>query len=367
MASDWSSDHERETAALLAALPLTDRSIYHLPFTDVLSTIALRRRHTLNMDCQHGKRVLLQEAEALVRLANSLDERFGEAVEWIYACKGRVITCGVGKSGHMARKTAGTLSSTGTPSLFLHASEAVHGDLGMVTSTDIVLLYSHSGETDEIVKLFSPLKATGAKTIVMTGRPNSTSGRLADLVLETHVEHEACPNNLAPTTSTTAMLALSDALAVAVMERRNFGKEDFARFHPSGSLGKRLLLRVSDVMRARDDMAVVSPTTQMLEVMAAITQAGVGAACVVDEDWHLVGFISDGDLRRYVAHERRLEAVASDFMTKSVATIEPDLLAVEALEFFQNLPKKIGEMPVLEDGKLVGLLMLKDLLRSGIL
>ena len=317
---------------------------------------------------ESGKRVLLQEAEALTRLAESLDERFGEAVEWILACKGRVITCGVGKSGHMARKTAGTLSSTGTPSLFLHAAEAVHGDLGMVTSSDIVLLYSHSGETDEIVKLFPPLKATGAKTIVITGRPNSSAGRLADLVLETHVEHEACPNNLAPTTSTTAMLALSDALAVAVMERRNFSKEDFARFHPSGSLGKRLLLRVSDVMRGRDDMAVVKADMQMLDVMRAITQAGVGAACVVDDDWHLVGFISDGDLRRYmVAHERRLEALASEFMTKSVATIEPDLLAVEALEFFQNLPKKIGEIPVLEGGKLVGLLMLKDLLRSGIL
>lgn len=320
------------------------------------------------MDCQHGKRVLLQEAEALTKLAESLDEKFSEAVDWILACKGRVITCGVGKSGHMARKTAGTLSSTGTPSLFLHAAEAVHGDLGMVTSGDIVLLYSHSGETDEIVKLFSPLKANGAKTIVITGRPNSSAGRLADLVLETHVEHEACPNNLAPTTSTTAMLALSDALAVATMERRNFGKEDFARFHPSGTLGRRLLLRVSDVMRARDDMAVVGEDTQMIDVMRAITQAGVGAACVVDDEWHLVGFISDGDLRRYmVAHERRLEALASEFMTKSVATIEPDLLAVEAMEFFQNLPKKIGETPVLEDGKLVGLLMLKDLLRSGIL
>ncbi len=319
------------------------------------------------MDCTHGKRVLLQEAEALTKLAESLDARFGEAVEWILACSGRVITCGVGKSGHIARKTAGTLSSTGTPSLFLHAAEAVHGDLGMVTNNDIVLLYSHSGETDEIVKLFPPLKSIGAKTIVVTGRPNSSAGRLADLVLDTLVEHEACPNNLAPTTSTTVMLALSDALAVAVMERHNFSKEDFARFHPSGTLGRRLLLRVGDVMRPTDDMAVVAPDTQMLDVMRAITSAGVGAACVVDKEMHLVGFISDGDLRRYVSHERRLEAVASDFMNKSVATIEPDLLAVEALEVFQNLPKKIGEMPVLDNGKLVGLIMLKDLLRSGIL
>lgn len=320
------------------------------------------------MDCAHGKRVLLQEAEALKKLAESLNGRFGDAVEWILACNGRVITCGVGKSGHMARKTAGTLSSTGTPSLFLHAAEAVHGDLGMVTAADVVLLYSHSGETDEIVRLFPAFKAIGAKTIIVTGRPDSSAGRLADLVLETHVEEEACPHNLAPTTSTTAMLALSDALAVAVMERRNFSKEDFARFHPSGSLGKRLLLRVSDVMRLPEDMAVVSPDTQMLDVMRAITGAGVGAACVVDDAHHMVGFISDGDIRRYlVSHERRMEALASDFMVKSVATIGPDLLAVEALEVFQNLPKKIGEMPVLDNQKLVGLIMLKDLLRSGIL
>lgn len=319
------------------------------------------------MDCQHGRRVLLQESEALAKLADALDERFGQAVEWMLGCKGRVITCGVGKSGHIARKTAGTLSSTGTPSLFLHAAEAVHGDLGMVTEGDIVLLYSHSGETDEIVKVYPSIRAIGARTILITGRSDSSAGRLSDLVLDTLVDHEACPNNLAPTTSTTAMLALSDALAVAVMERRNFGKEEFARFHPSGTLGRRLLLRVSDVMRGREDISVVAPDTELLEVMRSITQAGVGGACVVDPDWHLVGFVSDGDLRRYVFNERRLEAVAQEFMTRQVSTIEPDLLAVEAMEVFQNLPKRIGEMPVVEDGKLVGLVMLKDLLRSGIL
>src|SRR4051812_42444294 len=180
------------------------------------------RTSRLNIDL--GKKILSQEADAIRALAENLDHRFDQCVEWMLACQGRVITCGVGKSGHMARKTAGTLSSTGTPGLFLHAAEAVHGDLGMVTNKDIVLLYTHSGETDEIVKLFPPFKAIGAKTIVITGRPDSSAGRLADLVLETHVEHEACPNNLAPTTSTTAMLALSDALAVAVMERRSFGR-----------------------------------------------------------------------------------------------------------------------------------------------
>jgi arabinose-5-phosphate isomerase len=311
--------------------------------------------------------VLNEEAQAMRALAESLDERFETAVDWIYRCEGRTITCGVGKSGHIARKTAGTLSSTGTPSLFLHAAEAVHGDLGMVTAADILLLYSHSGETDEIVRLFPSIKAIGARTIAITGRPESSAGREADLTLNTGVEQEACPNNLAPTTSTTVMLALSDALAVAVMERRKFTKEDFARFHPMGSLGRRLLLTVRDVMRPYREIAVVKPSSTALEVMRAITQAGVGAACVVDEDRHVLGLVTDGDLRRHIESTLRLEATADEFMNPSFSEIQPNLLAVEALEFFQNLPKKIGEIPVLEEGKLVGLVMLKDLLRSGIL
>ncbi|HTQ12192.1 MAG TPA: KpsF/GutQ family sugar-phosphate isomerase [Fimbriimonadaceae bacterium] len=319
-----------------------------------------------------GKRVLLEEAAAIRTLAEDLG-RFDEAVEAIFECGGRVITCGVGKSGHIARKTAGTLSSTGTPSLFLHAAEAVHGDLGMVTDRDIVLMYSHSGETDELVRLFPSIRALGARTILITGRPDSSAGRLADLVLDTKVTDEACPNNLAPTTSTTVMLALSDALAVAVMEKRKFGKEDFAKFHPSGTLGKRLLLKVTDVMRPLDEIAVVDRDDPVLEVSRAITQAGVGAACVV-ENGHLAGFISDGDLRRHLSHGGDVAARAEDLMTTGVATIEPDMLAIDAFEVFQNMPKRpnqrtagIGEMPVLRDGLLIGLLMLKDLVRSGIL
>lgn len=319
------------------------------------------------MPVDTGRRVLLEEAAAIQALADRLDVHFETAVQWLLIGQGRTITCGVGKSGHIAKKTAGTLASTGTPSLFLHASEAVHGDLGMVTANDVVILYSHSGETDELVKLFPPLAAIQAKTILITGRPESSAGRLADLVLNTHVVHEACPNNLAPTTSTTAMLALSDALAVAVMERRNFGKDDFAKFHPSGALGKRLLLRVADVMRKDADLALVTPDSTILEVMQAITNAGAGAACVVLND-ALEGFISDGDIRRHLMGSGQpLESRAESIMTRTVTTVEPDLLAVEALEVFQNLPKKIGEMPVVDDGKLVGLLMLKDLLRSGIL
>jgi arabinose-5-phosphate isomerase len=308
----------------------------------------------------------MQEAAALVRCAQELDAKFEQAMEAVLACTGRVITCGVGKSGHIARKTAGTLSSTGTPSLFLHAAEAVHGDLGMVTAGDIVLMYSHSGETDELVKLFPSIRSIGARTILITGRPNSSSGREADIVLDTHVTEEACPNDLAPTTSTTAMLALSDALAVAVMERRGFTKDDFARFHPSGTLGKRLLLRVQDIMRRRADIAVVPADADVLEVMRAITEAGVGAACVVEGD-RLIGIITEGDLRRnIIADAARLHAKAASIMTQTAWTIQSDLLAVEALEMFQNLPHPIGEMPVIDHDRLVGLLMLKDLMRSGI-
>jgi len=319
------------------------------------------------MSLRTAQRVLQEEAQALLALAEALDGSFEQAVKWILACNGRVVTCGVGKSGHIARKTAGTLSSTGTPALFLHAAEAVHGDLGMVTDQDIVLLYSHSGETDEIVKLFPPIRAIGAKTVLVTGRQNSSCAREAGLVLCTGVDREACSINLAPTTSTTAMLALSDALAIAVMDRRGFRSEDFAKFHPSGSLGKRLLLRVGDVMRKLDEMAVVKPTATFLEVSQAITEAGVGAACVVAEDYQLLGLISDGDLRRHLQQSGgKLDEAASQLMSSNVATLEPDLLAIEGLEAFQNLPKKIGEMPVLADGKLLGLLMLKDLVRSGI-
>ena len=314
-----------------------------------------------------GANVLRQEAEAIAALAERLGAEFDTAVAWIVDCKGRVLTSGLGKSGHIARKTAGTLSSTGTPSGFLHAAEAVHGDLGMVTANDVVILYTHSGETEEIVRLFPSLRAIGARTVIITGRAESSAARLADLVLDTGVTEEACPNNLAPTTSTTVMLALSDALALAAMDARGFTREDFARFHPRGSLGKRLLLIVADVMRPLSEIALVSEDTALLEVSRAITRAGVGAACVVDSAGHLVGFVSDGDMRRTIAADRPHNSPASEYMSRGVTTIAPDLLAVDALEFFQNLPHAFGELPVVADGKLVGLLMLKDLTRSGII
>ncbi|HJP81976.1 MAG TPA: KpsF/GutQ family sugar-phosphate isomerase [Fimbriimonadaceae bacterium] len=320
------------------------------------------------MTSEVGKRVLRQEAAALTSLADRIGAEFDQAVEWVLNCPGRTITCGVGKSGHIARKTAGTLSSTGTPSFFLHASEAVHGDLGMVTGGDIVILYSHSGETDEIVRLFPSIRAQGARSILISGRKNSSAGNLADLILETGVDEEACSNNLAPTTSTTAMLALSDALAIAVMEERGFSREDFARFHPSGALGKRLLLSVGDVMRPYEDIAHVQENSSAADVIRAMTQAAVGAACVVDANAHLVGLISESDLRKHLlSHENPLNSPARQMMNPNPTTVEPELMAIEAFEVFQNFPVKIGELPVVADGKLVGLLSLKDLLRSGIL
>jgi arabinose-5-phosphate isomerase len=311
--------------------------------------------------------VLSIEASAIAAVASRLDETFEEAVRAIHDCSGRVITCGIGKSGHIARKAAGTLSSTGTPSLFLHAAEAAHGDLGMVAEGDVVLLYTYSGETDEVVRLFPALDLQGAWTILLTGRRESSAGRAARLVLDCSVEQEACPNNLAPTASTTVMLAVSDALAVAVMERRGFGREDFARFHPSGALGRRLLLTVRDVMRKGEDLPLVGPDEPFLGVLSAITRAGAGAGCVVSASGSLLGLVSDGDLRRHILRSSEpMQSRAREFMTEEVATTTPDLLAVEALEAFQNHPRKIGEMPVVADGRVVGLLVLKDLLRAGI-
>ncbi len=317
-------------------------------------------------DLRVASKALEQEAAAILLCAQSLGEPFESAVSWIVECKGRVITCGVGKSGHIARKTAGTLSSTGTPSFFLHAAEAVHGDLGMVTERDVVLLYTHSGETDELIRLFPSIRTIGAKTILVTGRAKSTAAQIADLVLDTKVTEEACPNNLAPTTSTTVMLALSDAIAIAAMERRGFSKEDFAKFHPSGTLGKRLLLRVKDVARPLEECAVVSPQDYVIEVIRGMTDTGSGAALVFGDEG-FEGIITESNLRRHLlSQEGGLSGEARDMMNESPLLIESDLLAIEAFEVFQNHPVKIGEIPVTEQGKVVGLLTLKDLLRSGI-
>jgi arabinose-5-phosphate isomerase len=311
---------------------------------------------------------LREEAEAILRLSERLDSNFEWACRWMLATNGRVITTGIGKAGNIAKKAASTLASTGTPSLFLHPSEAVHGDLGMVTSDDMVLVLTNSGETEEILRLLPSLKEIGARTVLMTGRPQSTAAKQCDLVLDVSVSREACPHNLAPTTSTTVMLALCDALALAVMNERKFTKEAYALLHPSGSLGRRLLLKVRDAMRTGDDLPLVNERTPFLEVLSVITRAGAGAACVVDHENRLVGLVSDGDVRRsLVIHgEKALQQCASELLTVNPLTISADMTAVEALEFFESAPKKIGEMPVVENGVVVGLVVLKDLIRLGL-
>lgn len=313
------------------------------------------------------RRVLEEEAAGLRAAIDRAAPGFADLVAAVRASSGRVVTCGLGKSGHIAAKAAATFASTGTPSFFLHAAEAVHGDLGMVTNQDVVLAYTYSGETDEVVRLFPSFRGLGAVTAVMTGRVASSAGRAAEIVVDVAVECEACPHNLAPTTSTTVMLAVSDALAIALMEGKGFRPEDFARYHPAGALGRRLTLTVRDVMRSGDDLPLVAPETGLEELMRLITQKGAGGACVVDGNQGLMGFVSDGDLRRwFLSQPTPLMGCARDLMSTGGPVMAPDLLAVEALETFQNFPRKIGELPVVEGGRVAGLLMLKDLLRSGI-
>jgi arabinose-5-phosphate isomerase len=314
------------------------------------------------------RETLLQESEAVARLADRLTEDYARAADLMLNCQGRVVTCGIGKAGDIAKKFSSTLSSTGTPSFFLHPADAVHGDLGMLRPEDVVILLSNSGETDEVLRLFAPLREIGVKTILITSRTGSTAAAQSDIALDIALEREACPHNLAPTTSTTLMLALADALALAVMNARSFSRDQYALVHPSGSLGRRLLMRVRDAMRSGDDLPLVSPDTPFLEILAKITKAGAGAAIVVDSENRLLGLVADGDIRRRLLAEREgaMDDRAEQLMTANPATIEADALAVECLEAFESHPRKIGEMPVVDGGKVVGLVMLKDLVRLGL-
>ena len=315
-----------------------------------------------------ARETLRCEAEAILKLADRLDASFARAVEMILACEGRLVVTGMGKSGAVARKLAGTFSSTGTPSLFLHPAEGIHGDLGMVTRGDLVLALSNSGETDEIVKILPAIGRIGARVIALVGKANSTLAGHAEVVLDASVECEACPLDLAPTTSTTAALALGDALALAVMEARRFTKADYALFHPGGSLGRQLLLRVNDIMRTGDEMAIVGGEVILRDAMFAITKAGAGAACVVDGVGKLAGIITDGDIRRVLlTDENAFKKPVSDVMTVGSRTIGPDKLATEGLRLMEAPPRQIGEMPVVEDGRPVGMLMLKDLVAAKIM
>jgi arabinose-5-phosphate isomerase len=315
---------------------------------------------------ESAREVLRLEAAALESLAANLNGDFSNAVDLVLACKGRLVVTGMGKSGHVARKIAATLASTGTPSFFLHPAEAVHGDLGMIMREDVLLALSNSGESDEVLAMWPALKRKGIRTICMTGRAGSTMAKLADVHLDAHVEKEACPLGLAPTTSTTAQLALGDALAVALMNERQFREEDFAMSHPAGSLGRRLLVRVSDVMHTGEALPRVALGASLKEALLEMSKKGLGMTAVVDRQGALVGVYTDGDLRRTLDQTLDLSGISiEDVMTRSPRTITEQSLATEAVE--QMEAAKILCLLVVDDRQqLVGALNMHDLFKAGV-
>ena len=309
-----------------------------------------------------ARRVLETEAQAILGLIPQLDGTFVKAIDLLHGCAGRVIVTGMGKSGIIATKLAATFRSTGTPASFLHPAEALHGDLGVVQTEDVVVALSHSGETEELVRLLEAIRRIGARLISMTGDPQSTLGQASDVALSCHVAEEACPMNLAPTASSTAMLALGDALALAVSRRKGFKEEQFANLHPGGRLGKKLM-RVESLMKTGDDVPLVAPETAMLDVIHEMTRKRLGMTCVV-EDGVLAGIVTDGDLRRHLtAGSSLLDRHASDVMTRTPVTIARSMLAVEALRLMEE--RKITSLVVAgPTGKVDGVLHLHDLWRT---
>ncbi|OZA27051.1 MAG: D-arabinose 5-phosphate isomerase [Hydrogenophilales bacterium 17-64-11] len=313
-----------------------------------------------------ARQVLDIEADALRAVSERLDAGFADAVQLILACSGRVVVSGMGKSGHIGSKIAATLASTGTPAFFMHPGEASHGDLGMIAPNDVVLALSNSGESNEIVSIVPLIKRRGAKLIAMTGNPGSTMAREADVHLNAGVDKEACPLNLAPTASTTAALALGDALAVALLDARGFSADDFARTHPGGSLGRRLLIHVHDVMHAGDELPKIDSTASLKLALLEMTQKGLGMTAVVDAAGKVAGVFTDGDLRRALEHALDLQqAQVVDLMTKNPKTIRADELAVAAVEKMETL-KINGLLVVDADNTLVGALNMHDLLKAGV-
>ncbi|MGE5384363.1 MAG: KpsF/GutQ family sugar-phosphate isomerase [Betaproteobacteria bacterium] len=312
-------------------------------------------RHTLQI-----------EADAVLGLIDRLDDSFPAAVELVLNCRGRIIVSGMGKSGHIARKIASTLSSTGTPAYFVHPAEASHGDLGMITRDDLLIALSYSGESEELIFIVPLIKRQGARLITITGNPKSTLAREADIHLDAGVAQEACPLNLAPTASTTAALALGDALAVALLDARGFGAEDFARSHPGGALGRRLLTHVRDVMHSTDLPAVL-PDAAMADTILAISHGGLGLAAIVDADRRVRGIFTDGDLRRAFGQRIDLQqARIADLMHPNPHTIAPDRLAVEAVEMMER--HRINALLVTDpDGRLVGALNMHDLFKAKVI
>jgi arabinose-5-phosphate isomerase len=321
---------------------------------------------------ERAKAVLDIEAQGIVSLIDRLDDSFVRAVELLYECRGKVVVTGMGKSGLICRKIAATLSSTGTPSFFLHAGDANHGDMGMIMEGDVVLAVSNSGETEEVLRLIPILKRLGVKLITMTGNHGSSLSRAADVVLDASVKEEACPLGLSPTASTTAALALGDALAVSLLETKGFKEEDFALRHPGGTLGRKLLLRVEDLMHRDADVPLVPEETSMREAILVITSKRLGVTGVTDKRGNLIGVITDGDLRRGLqAHgDGILGKSAAEVMVLKPRSIEKDALASQALaRMEENMPRPITSLFVVErpgDTVPIGILHIHDLLKAGI-
>ncbi len=312
-----------------------------------------------------ARRVLQAEAEAIRRIGDGLGEDFEAAVDLILQCEGRVIWSGMGKSGIICRKLAATMSSTGSPALFLHPAEAIHGDLGMVAEEDLVIAVSNSGETEEILRLIEYLKRRGIPLIGVSSRPESSLARLADIHLDLKVDREACPLGLAPTASTTASLALGDALCMEVSYRKGFSEEDFARFHPGGGLGKKFLT-VAELMHRDEDLPLVGPEAPLKDVIYEMSRKGLGIAVIVDEERHLLGILTDGDLRRLMEKEiSPLGTVASQVMHPGGVSIAPEELATGALRLLEQ--RRITSLVVTEEGgRVLGVLHLHDLWGVGL-
>ena len=312
-------------------------------------------------------KVLDIESRAVADLVARLDDNFAAACELCLAVEGRIVVTGMGKSGHIGGKIAATLASTGTPSFFMHPAEASHGDLGMITQQDLLLAVSYSGETDEVVTILPLVKRMGAKLISLTGKPGSTLATAADVHLDVSISEEACPLNLAPTASTTATLAMGDALAVALLECRGFTAEDFALSHPSGSLGKKLLLRVADVMHTGEGVPFVGPDVKVTDGLLEMSKKGLGITAIVAKDRKILGVFTDGDLRRALDKEINVHNTRmSDVMHKGGITVGPDMMAAEAVHVLDE--KKITALLVAdEDERLVGALNIHDLFRAGVM
>ncbi len=314
-----------------------------------------------------ARRVISLEAQELLRMQERLGEEIFQAVELLYHCKGRVVVTGMGKSGIIARKIAATLASTGTPSLFLHPAEGIHGDLGMVMREDVVVALSNSGETPEVINLLPSIKRLGIPLIALTGNLNSTLAKRSDVVLDTGVSKEACPLGIVPTASTTSALAMGDALAVVLLERRGFKKEDFALFHPGGSLGKRLLLTVEDLMHRGEEIPVVSVSTPLKEAIIEISSKRLGITTVLDDSGVVKGVITDGDLRRIIEREGEgmFSLTAGEVMTRNPKTISREALAAKALNVMER--HSITALVVVdENNRPVGLLHMHDILKAGV-